>query len=328
VFSGGWIIAYLLSCGYWDLELYKETGNPFFPLFNGIFRSTWAPEQNFSDGRFFPHGMVEMLFYPFFWMQKSAITVIESPFVDPRFAIVFSLTAVIGLTFLFLWIKRGRPKGDVIDLEQIDIILIFSFTSFYIWETLFSILRYLIEVEALLGVFMLCVALRSTVSLGVRISYRLCSVFMAFLLLVVSIVTVYPQMGRVKFSNNEFEITHTQLPHRSLVILAGVPIGYLVPFLVGDDPASRIIGMNDTIGLSQQTGLGAIISHEISTWTGPIFVVARHDTLISASQLSSYHLFPMGNCSIIHENIDSENFICPLTLSPNTNKWPSVGSTP
>ena len=52
--------------------IYRETGSPFFPLYNNIFKSPFWPAVTFADGRWGPKGVTETFFWPLlsFWVPK------------------------------------------------------------------------------------------------------------------------------------------------------------------------------------------------------------------------------------------------------------------
>lgn len=54
------------------IYIYRETGSPFFPLYNDIFASPFWPAMPFADGRWGPKSRVETLFWPLlsFWVPK------------------------------------------------------------------------------------------------------------------------------------------------------------------------------------------------------------------------------------------------------------------
>jgi hypothetical protein len=47
------------------IYVYRETGSPFFPLYNEIFKSAYWPEINVGDGRWGPRNWFETLIWPF-----------------------------------------------------------------------------------------------------------------------------------------------------------------------------------------------------------------------------------------------------------------------
>lgn len=54
------------------IYVYRQTGNPFFPLYNNIFHSPYWSTIPFADGRWGPQGWVETLIWPVisFWVPK------------------------------------------------------------------------------------------------------------------------------------------------------------------------------------------------------------------------------------------------------------------
>lgn len=54
------------------IYIYKQTGSPFFPLYNDIFHSPYWPDVRMSDGRWGPRNLREIFLWPLisFWMPK------------------------------------------------------------------------------------------------------------------------------------------------------------------------------------------------------------------------------------------------------------------
>src|SRR6266851_3441264 len=91
-FAIGGAIGGLATGGAWAWTLWQEFGNPVFPFYNTIFRSSEAPLDAMADVRFMPHNLWDAAAYPFYWLigdYRSS----EGPFRDPRFAILFVLFA-------------------------------------------------------------------------------------------------------------------------------------------------------------------------------------------------------------------------------------------
>lgn len=138
----GGMIGAVATGGAWSLMLWRETGNPIFPLFNGVFQSPDLNTANILDTQFMPHGWLDALAYPFYWLAGDNRSS-EYPFRDARFAVAMVLAvAAIGLRF----IKRGAM------FTQRDIVLlVFVAVSYATWLGLFSIHRYIVTLELLCG---------------------------------------------------------------------------------------------------------------------------------------------------------------------------------
>lgn len=138
----GGAIGGLITGGWWSLFLWREFGNPIFPLFNGFFPSPELSDINILDRQFIPRGFMDALAYPFYWLigdNRSS----EYPFRDARFAIVFILGAVaIGARII-----HGAALFKRRDIQ----FFIFCAVSYAAWLFLFSIQRYAVLLELLCG---------------------------------------------------------------------------------------------------------------------------------------------------------------------------------
>ncbi len=128
--------------GAWSLMLWREMGNPVFPLFNGIFQSREIQPINILDLQFKPHGYLDALAYPFYWLvgdHRSS----EFAFRDARFALV---TVFIPIAAVARIIRRKK----IFTRRDIMFFVIFA-VSYVAWLNLFSIQRYAVVLELLCG---------------------------------------------------------------------------------------------------------------------------------------------------------------------------------
>ncbi len=134
----------LLSSGYWMWMLWQKFHNPFFPFLNSIFHSSEFPEINWLDTRFFPKGLWQTLFYPFYFSWDGLTS--DVPFRDFRFLVVYVLFVLTGVTWL--WKKWREKSQESLNLTEIWILYFFLF-SYITWQWYFSIMRYLAALEML-----------------------------------------------------------------------------------------------------------------------------------------------------------------------------------
>src|SRR5260370_4001573 len=109
-FAIGGAIGGLTTGGAWAWTLWQEFGNPVFPFYNTIFRSSEAPLEAMADVRFMPHNLWEAFAYPFYWLignHRSS----EGPFRDPPFAILFVLFPANPCPTLFSTIRVFPPRA-------------------------------------------------------------------------------------------------------------------------------------------------------------------------------------------------------------------------
>jgi hypothetical protein len=138
----GGAIGAAASGGAWSMMLWRELGNPFFPLFNAIMTSKELQPVNVLDLQFLPRGVLDALAYPFYWLVTGTLTA-ELPFRDARFAVV---TVLLLITFFV----RLAGRAPVLTRQDSQF-LVFFLTSYFAWLGLFSIQRYAVVLELLCG---------------------------------------------------------------------------------------------------------------------------------------------------------------------------------
>ncbi len=147
----GGAIGGVATGGAWSLMLWQETGNPVFPLFNGIFHSSELWPINILDMQFLPRNIWDALAYPFYWLlgdNRSS----EYPFRDARFAVATALyLACIG---------KGLAKRAVMFTREDVQLFVLLGVSYAAWLTLFSIQRYAVVLELTCGPLIVLLLLR------------------------------------------------------------------------------------------------------------------------------------------------------------------------
>ncbi len=317
LFCISWLASFLAIWGPWGLALFKYTGNPFFPLFNSVFRSSWIAPDIGMDARHFPKSLMQAIFFPFYWTNNHN-NVMDPHFLDPRFAVVYTL----ALVTLSIWIIRKYLKSHRLNnMPVAKSLLIFFLISYIIWESLFSALRYAVTLEVLLGVILL---IFFSYLLNYSVRKRILSLLSLLTIAVagVLIFTQYPVWGRVGYANKVFEIHTKRVPVNSLVLFVGKPLAYLAPFVAPLHGRFMFIGITDTPMASKGYELYSMLESDIENWQGPVYYIANKDTLASVPKLSSFGLYPLDSCAKITSNIDIPSILCPVTHVPNALAWP------
>jgi hypothetical protein len=138
----GGAIGGVLTGGGWSLMLWREFGNPLFPLLNSFFPSPEMPPITLLDRQFIARGILDALAYPYYWLigdNRSS----ELPFRDARFALLFVLVPVAIL---------ARIKSAAARLARRDLqLLLFMAVAYGVWLLLFAIQRYIVTLELLTG---------------------------------------------------------------------------------------------------------------------------------------------------------------------------------
>src|SRR5260221_4534482 len=136
----GGAVGALATGGAWGLMLWREMGNPIFPLFNAVFQSPELVPTNIMDWQFLPRGWLDALAYPFYWLlgdNRSS----EYPFRDARFAV--------AVVLILFGVGRSLTTRAAIFTRRDIQFLVFFVVSYAAWLALFSIQRYAIVLELL-----------------------------------------------------------------------------------------------------------------------------------------------------------------------------------
>lgn len=98
----------MLFGGYTFVHLYREYGNPVFPLFNAWFRSPDFPPITMSAERFAPRTVAEALTFPLRIASPESMTYAEISAPDLRFAALAALAMAVAA---FALMRRGRAAA-------------------------------------------------------------------------------------------------------------------------------------------------------------------------------------------------------------------------
>ena len=143
----GGLAGFLLFNGFWMIMLYKEYQNPFFPFFNAVFKSPYFPEINTRDtihtlgNTWFTRLMLPLMTI---CHSKAFPIVGNASFTDFRFLVFFILLIELLCKRFF---KHEPPLQDTTKF-----IIIFTIISYCFWIYLFSIIRYTIPIESMIGI--------------------------------------------------------------------------------------------------------------------------------------------------------------------------------
>jgi hypothetical protein len=227
----------LATGGAWSLMLWREMGNPIFPLFNGIFQSRELVPMNIMDWQFMPRGILDALAYPFYWLvgdNRSS----EYPFRDARFAIAMLL--------LLSGLGRSLITRVAIFTQRDIQFLLFFIVSYAAWLAVFSIQRYAIVLELLCAPLIVLLISRSLAGPPASFTQgasllRVNSVMAATALL----IALWSQPGdwfRRPWSNPFNPAIPQQLHQPADYFVLDKPIAYIAPLL---PPQSRFYQIAD-----------------------------------------------------------------------------------
>ncbi len=289
VFTAGWLAGFAVADGWWALQLYQRFQSPVFPLFNGVFRSPWYPPAGVIDDRFFPSGLLQWLFYPFYWIGGSA-SPSDLPFRDPRAAVALGL----GILAALPW--PGRPRLTPVQRAT----LIFLALGYAAWLASSSILRYavVIEVVAGLAVPLLLARLLPARLLPARLPPgRALAGGLVVVLGIVLPATRYPASFRVPYGPETLRADVDWVEPGMLIVLTfRGPVAHIVP-LMPHQASIAVMNVGDTVLEARGWPLHDAMLRRVRDHPGRIVVVTQGHPLGRFPELGEIGLDPaLSNC--------------------------------
>lgn len=286
LFSCGWIGGFAIADGWWAAMLIIRFGSPTFPMFNGLFRSPLYPFASVIDGRFFPHGAWQWLFYPLSWAFERTASVNEAPLRDPRLAAALCLASA----------SLSRPLREPIPRAMV----VFFGAGYVAWLTTSSILRYAVVLEVVAGLLApLLLARLVGPLLGPR------SLRVAATVATVSILatTRYPATFRVPYGAGVLFAEPVDIPTDTLLVLTfRAPVSYLVPLLPRQD-SLQVVNVGNTVLEARGFGLHDRMVGMIRDHAGPIRVLTAGDPGSGFPELGEMGLSPkLEGCHVVYSN--------------------------
>ncbi len=225
----GGTLGALATGGAWSLMLWREMGNPVFPLFNGVFQSKELAPNNIMDMQFMPKGFWDALAYPFYWLAGDNRSS-EYPFRDARFAIAMVLVLA-GI------VTRLARRSTIFTRHDIQFFVMFA-VSYAIWLKLFAIQRYAIVLELMCGPLIVLLISRMMTSVSAKTAN-------AVLAAVAIAIALWSQPGdwwRRPWSDPYQPRISARLDQPAIYFLLDKPIAYVASHLA---PRSRFYQIAD-----------------------------------------------------------------------------------
>jgi hypothetical protein len=266
-FSAGGLVGFAIAYGYWGSVLWSHFHNPFFPYFNGIFRSPYWEPTGLLDRRLIPDSFAHAILLPFRLVRRNHL-VTEEELRDLRLALLCVAAAALAiLRVARLPVARKQSHDSESSRAPGSVLLLatFVFAAYVMWLGMFSIYRYTIPIEVIAGL-LLVLAVRECLR-GIKHPQAL---VVAFALGVV-VTTVAPNWGRVPLHRGSyFDVAVPSMPANALVVvLSNDPIGYLVPFM---PRGARVIRpVSNFTDPAQSNRLEREMAGLIASHDGPMF---------------------------------------------------------
>lgn len=224
LFSVFALFGFVLINGYWMVHLYQQFQNPFFPYYNNIFHSSFAPYMSFNlpPAAAKPSWM-QIIFMPVYVAFSQSLIYAERIIQDSRFLTV----VILGALYFMKGASSSQPQAW-------KLLIGFFVASYLAWVFMFAVYRYALPLEYLTGILIVYFVQGLMRETKWRIG------FLLLLLCYFALTTHYPNWGRMKVGSRYFAIdTPSVLPH-STIMIASVPLAYVIPSFPHD---TRFVGM-------------------------------------------------------------------------------------
>ena len=146
------LLGFLLVDGWWAWRLWKEYGNPLFPLVNGLFHSPDAVEGALQHRRFIPNTLVDALMRPWDMLSSKPGAYLERPARDVRpFVFFMALGAWLCIALLPRRKQDARDTAPRPHLQAAYWLVLALVFEWIVWLYLSSNGRYAAPLLLLLG---------------------------------------------------------------------------------------------------------------------------------------------------------------------------------
>ena len=251
-FGAGVALAFIAIAGHHMLTLWRDFGNPVFPLLNDVFRSPYFDAVSIRDDQFLPRDVWQLLAYPFYWTQANIYVVMEMSFRDWRAAMAY--VAIVSAIVVAVVRFRSTPSRYA-EPQARGVALLYTFliASYVVWAPVFGNYRYAVTLEMLTGIAIVAAIVVSIRDRGLSLGVA------AAALVVALVTTIYPDWGRRAYDTQYVDVQVPPLPPHSVVLIATEePAAYFIPFA---EPTAQYLGLeNNFLQLSQNNRLVREIS--------------------------------------------------------------------
>ena len=227
----GEIAGFLLTGGYWIWQMWTMFGNPFFPQFAKTFPNLLTLDSTINVARFTPTTLPDSLIWPitFALHPERAGSVVPVPLL--LWLVILPLLVYV-LVFHVMFRKLPQPVS-----AERKFLFWFVLIGFASWEYVFSVFRYLIQIEVFLpafGVVVLSVIRDETQALKFfRPIFKL-SVFL-------SLIIALSRSGSARWTENLFDFSsNMQSTHQSVIVFTQPLLGYLAAGFPNDNVVVQI----------------------------------------------------------------------------------------
>ena len=270
--------------------MWREYGNPFFPFYNGVFRSEYFQTINFRDARGVPRSFVEALRYPLDWARGVSRTA-EASFRDARFALLHVPLAFALFAWIYAKIRRRsdgrRGTESLLDVCGRRFLTTFFLVSYAVWLSMFAVQRFTVALELLAGLALLALWDACPLRVAGKISLFLVSS-------AVVICGVRPaDWGHLPWQTEWYgvRVPSGRLAGNATYVLLSRPIGWLIPYFPS---SARFVSIKGPVSLNYTEATRQRIRVLIDSGTGGRFTLGFQDEYQANRSLYDEWLRPYG----------------------------------
>lgn len=296
-FGFGMLAGFILTYGAWAAHLYNQTGSPFFPLYNVIFRSPLLPLRMYID--YAPPANRRFFIFPFLFALDPHL-VNEITWRDFRVPVLYALVLILAAVTVARKIA-GKPAltDRMTALLPGRFLLVSAGVTYLVWMLTETVYRYLLPVDMMAPLLVvLCVA-------ALPFSRRTGAAIAAMILLAIALTIRPGTWGRLPaWPAEPVSITDPGLPDDPdvMVLMAGTDAyGYLVTAFPPRIPLVRI--QSRGFPPDAKTGLHDLIRRRIDAHRGRLYLFMPTRQLdIGRAALGHYGLAAADDCRTVTDN--------------------------
>jgi hypothetical protein len=182
-FGAAMTLGFALVAVPWAIRLEHHFGNPFFPLFNSVFRSPQFPTTPMLDYRFVPDSLREALMRPF--AIVAPVTFVDDEYAAPDLR--YALLLVLAVSMLVRWVwKRMRsvPGAPAVPTDRQSLRALTALGCAFLidwslWLTISGNGRYFLAMACVAGILAVGLAFRLLRARPKALGYLMVALFAA-----------------------------------------------------------------------------------------------------------------------------------------------------
>jgi hypothetical protein len=180
-FAAAMTLGFALVALPWAIRLEHHFGNPFFPLFNSIFRSPQFPTTPMLDYRFVPDSLREALMRPF--AIVAPVTFVDDEYAAPDLRYALLLLLAVALLVRWGWKRLRRVPGapaamaDAQSLRALTALGCAFLVDWSLWLTISGNGRYFLAMACVAGTLAVALAFRLLRARPKALGYLMAAVF-------------------------------------------------------------------------------------------------------------------------------------------------------